>query len=260
MAFGQADTTALADSRGVVPPAEAADVRELRAAEMWDRYDSVVVGPGASRKSAGWFDTWQDMASADKLEWFSGRETAAGEAYTNQPTERTDWAQDLYQTRIEFIAPIGIGDLETDVNDAQTMPLLFSQMFPNQIAFKVILAESDEILKCPGSHLPAGLGTAYPFISGAAAPGVYGGSNGEPTVQNSWKWPEPIMLAAKAKLTVRATIDAPLRTLLASLPGPGYKQIPNGQGGVIQVPNWYVIRVSNWGPRYLQLRGARSSA
>jgi hypothetical protein len=68
------------------------------------------------------------------------------------------------------------------------------------------------------------------------------------------------MLAAKAKLTVRGSIDAPLRAMLASLPGPGAKRIPIGNGQYYEMPNWYGIRISFWGPRYLQMRGARSSS
>lgn len=261
MNFGQdVNLDALADSRGVIEKTAAARIRQIRSAEMWDRYDSIVIGPGASDKSRGWFDTWEDFANADQLEWFSGRDTAAGPAYTNQNTERTDWAQDLYQTRIEFIAPPGLGDLETDVNDGQTLPILFTQQFPNQISIKVVLADSDEIARAPASHFPAGIGGAYPSVYGAAAPGAIGAPNGDPHISNAWKWPDPIMLAAKAKLTVRGSIDAPLRGLLAAMAGPGYKDMPDGKGGIKQMPNWYTIRISHWGPRYLQIRGARSSA
>lgn len=256
--FGEQEV--IADGRGVIDKASAASIRDLRAAEMWDRYDSIVIGPGAALRSRGWFNNWVDFAGADQLEWFSGRDTAAGPAYTNQTTERTDWAQDLYQTRIEFLTPPGIGDLETDENDAQFTPLWFSTVFPNQISIRVVLAESDEIMRGPAAHFPAGLGGAYPLVAGAGAPTTVGSSNGEPHVSNAWKWPDPIMLAAKAKLTVRGSIDAPLRALLGAMAGPGNKLVPDGQGGFIEVPNWYVIRVSNWGPRYLQIRGARSSA
>lgn len=259
MNFGQ-DLEALADNRGVIPPNEAAKIRSMRSAEMWDRYDTVIIGKTSSGRSRGWFESWRDFAAADQLEWFSGRDTAAGPEWTNQNTERTDWAQDLYQTRIEFVCPPGLADLETDVNDAQTMPLLFSQMFPNQISIKVILADSDEIMRAPAVHYPAGLGATNQIVSGAASPSTIGGTNGDAHVSNSFKWPDPIMLAAKAKLTVRGSIGAPLRQLLQNLDGPGFKNVPDGKGGFVQVPNWYGIRISHWGPRYLQIRGARSSS
>ena len=36
--------------------------------------------------------------------------------------------------------------------------------------------------------------------------------------------------------------------------------VPDGAGGTVELPNWYIIRITMRGPRYLQLRGARSSA
>ena len=257
--YGQ-DIEALADSRGVVPPDAAANIRKMRSAETWTRYDTIVIGKGASQRSRGWFETWKEFSEADQLEWFSGRDTAAGPAYTNQNTERTDWAQDLYQTRIEFIVPPGLADLETDSNDALITPVLFSTLFPNLISIKVVLADSDEIMRAPAAFYPAGLGPAYGHISGAASPSTIAPSNGEPHISNSFVWPDPIMLAAKAKLTVRGSIDAPLRGLLADMIGPGSKNVPIGDGATSNMPNWYGIRISFWGPRYLQIRGARSSA
>lgn len=259
MNFGQQidDDT---DHRGVIGGQAAQSIRSMRASEMWTRFDTVVIGKGASNKSRGWFENWQDFASADTLEWFSGRDTAAGPAWTNQNTERTDWAQDLFQTRIEFIVPPGLGDLETDANDALVTPALFSQMFPNLISFRVVLADSDEIMRAPGSFFPAGLGPAYGAVAGVSSPTTFGSTNGEPHISNSFVWPQPIMLAAKAKLTVRGSIDAPLRGLLNGMPGPGVKKVHVGNGVFRDLENWYGIRVSFWGPRYLQIRGARSSA
>lgn len=257
--YGQ-DPEALADSRGVIPPGAAQNIRKMRSAEMWTRYDTIVIGDGAANRSRGWFNNWTDFANADQLEWFSGRDTAAGPAYTNQNTERTDWAQDLYQTRIEFITPPGLSDLETEANDALVTPALFTQMFPNLINIKVVLADSDEIMRAPAAFYPAGLGPAYGSVSAAGSPTTFGATNGEPHVSNNFPWPDPIMLAAKAKLTVRGSIDAPLRGLLAQMPGPGNKQVSIGGGAFATMPNWYGIRISFWGPRYLQIRGARSSA
>lgn len=264
--YGQADIMGpggageTVDDRGVLGQAAVSHLRQTRSREMWSRFDSIVIGPGSSRLSRGFFDTWEDFAAADQLLWFSGRDGGAGPAYTNQITERTDWAQDLYQTRIEFISPVGMSDLETEQVDGEITPLLFAHELPNALAMNVTLAESDNIAKAPASHFPAGFGNAYSSVSGAASPTVIAGVNGEPVVQNSWKWPEPITLASKSKLTVSASIDQPLRQLFAALPGPGFRNIPLADGGVHQLPNWYVIRISFDGPRYLQLRGARSSS
>ena len=260
MRLGQDEIDAATDSRGVIAADMAAKIRGMRAAEQWERIDSIVVGEGAANRSRGWFNTWADFANADRLQWFSGRDTAVGESYVNQQTERTDWAQDLDQTTVEFLPPPGLGSIESDNNDADITPILFGQVLPNQLALRVVLADSDEIAKAPAAHFPAGFGTAFPFIAGAGAPTVIAGTNGDPHVSNGWKWPEPVMLAAKAKITVFGTLDDPLRAALRTLPGPGAKLIPDLAGGVIRMPNWYTIKITHRGPRYLQLRGARSSA
>jgi hypothetical protein len=248
------------DDRGILGKNAVANLRKTRSREQWSRFDSIIIGPGAANLSRGFFNNWVDFANADGLQWFSGRDTGAGPTATNQYTERADWAQDLYQTRIEFITPTGMADLETEANDGDITPLLFAHELPNSLAMSIILAESDNIAKAPASHFPAGLGPAYPVVSGAAAPTVIGGTNGEPSIGNSWKWPEPITLAAQSKLTVQGSIDQPLRQLFANLPGPGFRRVPTAGGSFYDLPNWYQIRVSFDGPRYLQLRGARSSA
>ena len=260
MRLGQAEIDAATDGRGVIASAVASQIRELRAAEQWERVDSIVIGDGAANRSRGWFNTWVDFANADRLQWFSGRDTAVGESYVNQQTERTDWAQDLFQTMVEFIPPVGLAAIEEDNNDAEITPLIFAQLLPNQLALRVVLADSDEIAKAPATHFPAGVGLAQAQISALNAPGVLPGVNGDPHISNGWKWPEPVMLAAKAKITVYGTVDDPVRAMFRQLPGPGFKLIPDGQGGQIRMPNWYTIKITHRGPRYLQLRGARSSA
>lgn len=254
----QLDT--VADSRGVMPKAVVTRMRDKRSREQWTRYDSIVIGVGSSRLSRGFYESWADFANADRLLWFSGRDGGAGSAFTNQTTERTDWAQDLYQTRVEFVTPPGMGQLETEPTDAEIAPILFAQALPSSLALSVTLAESDEIARAPAVHFPSGLGNAFPVVSAAAAPTVIPGTNGEPHISNSWKWPEPITLAAKSKLTVSGLIDQPIRAALQNLPGPGFKRIPIGGGLFYDLPNWYVLRISFVGPRYLQLRGARSSS
>lgn len=257
--FGQEEIDAATDSRGVIGKSLAQQIRDARAAEQWERVDSIVIGPGASRLSRGWFDTWADLANVDQLQWFSGRDTGAGPSYVNQTSERTDWAQDLYQTHIEFLSPLGLGDLDSLSLDSQFSPQMFVNDLPRMLAIRIVLAEADEIAKAPANHFPAGFGTASMFFDGLAAPTVQAGSVGTPEVRNAFFWPEPIMLAQKSKLTVFGSIDAPIRRLLSTLPGPGVKLVPDGNGGFIEYPNYYTIKITFRGPRYLQLRGARSA-
>lgn len=258
--FGQEEINSASDHRGVVQASFAEQVRAARSAEWWERYDSIVIGPGARELSRGWFNDWQQLAAADRLTFFSGRDSSVGSAYTNQSTERTDWAQDLYHTHVELLAPVGASEIQTQSLDAQTTPLMFAHDLANQLVLTTKLAESDEIAMAPASHYPAGYGAAYGQNSGAASPITIAGTNGEPFIGNGWKWPEPIMLAAKAKLTVVGAIDDPLKSALRTLPGPGFRRVPNGDGTFTEIPNYYVIRMTFAGPRYLQLRGGRSSS
>lgn len=259
--FGQEQIDAATDSRGVIGKDLATQIRDARAAEQWERFDSIAVFEGAANLSRGWFNTFADLASVDQLQWFSGRDTGAGPSYTNQTTERTDWAQDLYQTTMEFLCPMAFGDLEENPNEgtAFTQQMWVNEL-PRMMGMRVVLAEADEIAKVPANHMPAGFGTSSMFYDGSAAPTAQVGSVGVPAVSNAFYWPEPIMLAAKAKLTVYGSIDAPLRRFLQQLPGPGAKLVPDGAGGFIRLPNVYEIRITMRGPRYLQLRGARSAA
>lgn len=260
MYFGQDEINSTTDRRGVVPSNFAEQVRAARAAEWWERYDSIVIGPGARELSRGWFNDWAQFAAADRLTLFSGRDSSVGPAYTNQPSERTDWAQDLYHTHVELLAPVGASEQQTISIDAQTTPLMFLHDLGAQLVLTTKLAESDEIAQAPASHYPAGYGVAYGQNAGAASPITIAGTNGEPFIGNGWKWPEPIMLAAKAKLTVLGSIDQPLKNALRTLPGPGFRRIANGDGTFTDIPNYYTIRMTFSGPRYLQLRGGRSSS
>ncbi len=218
MSYGQ-DIEVHPDSRGVIPAAEAAQVRELRAEEQWERYDSVVIGEQAEDQSRGWFNSWPGFAGAQQLRWFSGRDPGVGSAFTNQFSERTDWAQDFHQIMFEFIANTGLSDFEEDPNDAQITPLMFAQMLPQYLRLRVVLSDSDDIAGAPASHFPAGFGTSYPLVSGAAAPAVFAGNNGEPIVANSWKFPEPVMLAAKSQIRIEGEISQPLRNAFAGMAG-----------------------------------------
>lgn len=263
--------------RGLVHTDVAQEIRNTRVAEQWVRYDSIVIGPGASDVDNGWYNTWAEFAAASKLVWFDKRSANVGDAYSNQTAERSDWAQDFFQTGIEWFAPLGLGERETQILDQVIMPELFTRELPNRMAFSVKLAQADEIAQFPGTHAPSGMGTTGIVASQSAATLFSPGQQGDPHTSNSWKWPEPVMLPAQGTIRVTARIDSPLKELLAELGSignatpvrqcPGFKQIPpctvdtgfSEEPTFILYPNWYVIRVWFRGPRYLQLRGGRSA-
>jgi hypothetical protein len=248
----------IADSRGRVKNADT--VRTLRAREQWERYDTVIVGQGAQDQSKGWFNNFAGFAAVSQISWFQSRDSNVDLAYTNQKSERYDYAQDIYNCNIEFMSPAYQAEFDTLGESQKEALIIWTQELPKAMGFETLLADADIIAQGPGTAFMAGRGNAGGFATDTGASMVSGGNNGLAMRDNSWSFPEPIMIAAKAKLTVRAYIASPIKNLLAQLPGPGTVEIPNGLGGYITVPNWYGIRVSFRGPRYLQLRGARSAA
>jgi len=258
--LSQAEIDAATDQRGIIAPDVAALIRQTRVAEWYPRYDSVVVGEGAGNISRGWFNNWNDFSSGDQLTLFAGREGNVGAAYTNQKGPDLDFAQDLFETTIEFVVPTAIGDAEDNQTDTGWMQYVFGELLPQHMAVRIIMSDADEIIRAPAVHFPASTGSANKVIVDQASPTWNAGSNGATVIQNSWKWPTSIMVASKSKIITELSIDTPLRALFQNVTGPGGKIMPNGAGGTYRLPNWYFIRMTHRGPRYVQIRGARSSA
>ena len=257
--YGEDDgMTAKTDKRGVITNAEA--FRNARVAEPWERYDTVVIGPGAQDVDRGWFNTWADFANASKISWFPGRASGVGDSYTNTPDARTDFAQDILQTCVEFLAPPGLGEHADNVLDQGLSQLLFTYQLPTELPLRVKLAGTDEISVAPANHFPSSFGVAGTVVDGAAAPMVLPGSQGTPHITNNWAWPDPILLAAKSLISVETVLDRQSRGLFAAMPGPGNILVPLGGQLFYTQPCWYKIRITMRGPRYVQLRGARSSS
>lgn len=246
------------DTRGRVTNATA--VRMLRNKEQWERYDSVVIGVGASSQSKGWFDTFQGLARVSQISWFQSRDSNVDTCWTNQKSERYDYAQDLYQLMVEFLCPTYMAEFSQDGAAAKYAQLLWTQELPKALGMEALLADADIIAQAPATAFPAGRGNIGMFATDTGASVLNGGNNGVATRENSWLWPDPVMIAAVAKLTVRAYIGQPINNVLREMPGPGISKIPKGDGTYIDVPNWFAIRCTFRGPRYMQLRGARSAS
>jgi hypothetical protein len=242
-------------------------VRDLRSREQWIRYDSCVVGPGAREVDPSWFDTWAQFADADRIIFGNGkRNSNVGSAYTNQGSEREDYAQDIYQSGIEWVAPVGIHDYEQDSSDAMLMPLVFTRELPNRVSIKAVIADTDTNVIAPAIHWPASVGTTGQATDDSANNATMPGQTGNVDLRSAWSWPEPVRIPAKGLFSVEMRIDQPWkRALLSLVNSPKNKVInvppPLGGNGfaIVEVPNWYVIRVWHRGPRFVQLRGARSS-
>lgn len=252
------DPERMADDRGIVPAAVAREIRKVRIAEEWIRYDCINIGRGAGSVS-GWYENWAEFANSDSHTWFGGRQGGPGKSFTNQSAERNDFAQDIRYFKCEFIAPTGLSAIEDNGNDGLNMPLLFTQLLPTMMHISVVMSDTDEILSVPASELTTGnVGTD---ISSAGAPTVMTKTSGGNNARNGFFWPTPVMVAAKSRMTFQARIDRPFRELLAGLAGPGNKDVPvgDGTGATIQMANWYQIKMYAGGPRVVQPRGARSS-
>lgn len=242
-------------------------VRGIRSREQWIRYDSCVVGPGARDVDPSWFNTWAEFADADRLIFGNGkRNSNVGAAYTNQGSEREDYAQDIYQSGIEWVAPAGIHDKEEDDTDAMFMPLVFTRELPPRTSIKCVIADTDTNVIAPAIHWPASVGNTGQGTDDSANDVTLPGQTGNVDLRSAWSWPEPVKIPAKGLFMVEMRLDQPWkRALLSLVNSPKNKtvQIPPPLGGLsigtMVVPNWYIIRVWHRGPRYVQLRGARSS-
>lgn len=257
-------TKAAAEGTGVVPRELADIVRAVRNKEQWIRYDTVVIGEGAATYDDGWFNTWADFANAASIDFFSGRSGKVGKAWTNQTTERYDYAQDIYQMSFEMIAPMGLGDYDDDPLDTLFFPQLWTREAAQQMSGTVALADADTIFEGPLTHAPAGVGNSGSAYTDSAGPVVNPGTNGVPYMKNTWVWPDPIMIPAKGRLSASVSLANPLKSFLTRYTASPSAMLvpmspPDPAGATIRFPKWFGIRITFRGPRYLQLRGARSS-
>lgn len=253
------------DSSKRVSPEQARTIRETRVAEPFVFVDTIVIGPGARTRDPGWFDTWQQFADASEVVWHTRRNPNVGEAYTNRPTERLDYAFDLYKLGIDFYAPSGMARHELDFIDGSIMPMLFGDELIRCMSFSLDISSTDNLLKIRGDKAPAG-GASSGFFADASPAGiVHASQNGTPQFRNMFSFPEPVMVPASATLTVTSRVNDPIKAYFSQLttsPGNKLLPLPNPAGGVQQFvfyPNWYKIAVFYVGARYLQIRGARSA-
>lgn len=246
-------------------------MQSARNREQWLRYDSIVIGPGAKDVSTGWFNSFADFANADNLTWFTAnRNGDVGLAYANISGTQEDFAQRVYQSGVEFIAPLGSANFDdAAIEGTGILQSMFVAELSKRMSFQFKVQDTDNVIIAPGIHLPGATGVEgqQGVIQGALASNA--GHNGAARVENSWKWPDPLALPAKSKITVTAQISKPIKDFLLQLDNlPGSKSIPVPAGTdadgnpLVEFAtqrNWYVIRVWHRGPRYVQFRGTYSA-
>lgn len=251
------------DASRRVSPELAKYMRETRVAEAFKWIDSVVIGPGAAQRDPGWFNTWNDFATASDIVWHTRRNPNVGKAYTNRPNERLDYAFDLYRLAIGFRAPIGYTRYSQELSDQQIMPLKFTHELPTEMSFSLDISSTDNLLEVRGDYAGAGAGPSNSWIVPDGGGVVDAGNNGVPYFKHMWSFPEPVMVPAGATLTVTSRVNDPIKQLMTGLNNqPGFAAFPFGAAGAPIIkfdPCWYVISVVYIGARYLQVRGARSA-
>lgn len=244
---------------------DTAEVRKLRAEEQWERYDTICVGRGAKSISPSWFENFADFANADSLTWNDGTRTRqVGTSYNNQSGDTEDFAQRIYQSGIDFEAPSGMEGYEEVAAEAGMMQQIWIRDMPSMMSVTVTLQDTDAVLLVPAHHMPSSAGVTGAQNNGAGFLVSDAGQRGTADMRNTWTWPLPLEIAAKSKLSVSARIDTPIREFLRgldTLPTGKVITVPAGPNlsKAVQYRNWYRIRVWHRGPRFVQLRGARSS-
>ena len=250
--------------RELIPAAEAAKIRATRSKETWIRYDTILVYDGASVLDQGWYDSFAGMAGASRLVWFGGRNSSVGEAWTNQNTEREDWAFDCFEWGIEFLAPVGNANYDEQAGDVAFWPSFWVQELPRGMNFRLDIANSDNLATIPGNYAPPGYGARGAVADGAGAQLFAPGNQGDAHVSNTYKFGDPLMIPASAQIRVTAQIDDVYRSPMRGAVGcPGFKGVPCGGAPsptLLRFINVFGIRVFLRGFRYLQQRGARSAS
>lgn len=240
--------------------------RDARAQQPWIRYDSVVVGQGFGGNQIGWYNNFREFALEEQLVFFSTNRTKqAGLEFVNISGDTEDWAQKIYATRIEFGASPGIGQYDEDSRDSTLWQYFWKEELTRRMSVAVEVADTDNVFQGVPVMMPSNMGTENSNSDGNASAVNSGAHTGQANLGVGYVWPKPLVVPAKGKITVTMRLGRGLRQLLQSVAdGPGVKVVPvvdpvSGEETVQTIPNVFFIRVSMWGPRRVQLRGARTS-
>lgn len=239
------------------------EVEDLRSEEQWLRYDTEMVGHNAKRVTASWSENLAEFANKDLLTFNDGTRTKTiGKSWCNQSGNTEDFAQEIYQSGVEFFCYVGNGRATQSAFDAVDLPTIWLSELPYCMNFSFKLQDTDEHLLVPGIHLPGLTGTNGTVVSDPGLPLVKAGHTGIASFRDGWNWPKPLQIPAKKKLVVEVLLDKPLKQFLQALDGnpSTATYIVNdganpGQTKEVTRDLWCGIRVWHRGPRRVQLRG-----
>lgn len=231
--------------------------QDVKVRQPWLKYDSIVIGPGAKTQDTGWFNTWQEFASASKISWFGDRSSSVPDWATSDDSDRTDWPYMIHQFGIEFWAPHTLQTRNALLTD-NWAPLYFTQNLPFRLAFRLQLAQTDQILKLPGVHAPGGTGASGTVLDNSPSAMVIPPSNGTQSIKNSWIFPDPVKISTRSLIRLETKVEFPDQQFLAQAVGPGSQFFPvNAAGDPALLGNYYIIRAWLRGARYIENIGAR---
>lgn len=216
------------------------------------------VGEGAGTADPGWYNTFQDLALQDRLLFFNGRKSNAL-AWTNQPGDRRDWQFNAQFISLEMFATLpALGEYLTNPLDSTVYPQIWGQL-AQAMSIQIAMGDAADIVwQSNLAFIPTSSAPTGGAIVGPAAPSSIMGTIGTPIKKNN-TLPLQLNIPAKSKLDVSLQIAPQLKQLFNNvlLPAPGRLTLPVGPGGApVSSPIWYGIRLSLYGIRRVQLRGA----
>lgn len=246
--------------RRILDPGLIAKIRSTRVPQPFMLYDSINIGDGQNDISRGWYNTWAGFGRAQMLKFFEGRDPNTDSAYVNITTPTADFAYEIKMISIEFWAPTGYSDRDTDANDTEFVPDLWTRQVPFQSSVNILTQNgADQLIQIPCVHAPGGSGQSQPQLGAAATPQYIPGTNGTAQFSNRFVMQNAYMLPAKASMQAELQISSPVREVLQTIAGPGFTQYTNGAGQTVEMPKVYTVRIGLLGMRYLQIRGVRAA-
>lgn len=246
---------AATDQRGVVSRDVAEMIRSSRQAEKYGLNDAHLITPNASNIDNGYSVSWQDLADTGEMKFFVNRSSKVGQDLSNFGSDRRDFAYDLEEISVSFKSPEFPLDYMSSAIDGTLVSQIFRLMFADQSQLGLKIGDVDDTLSIPVSRAPSGSGPSGVALDGNANSNNFYGTNGVAALQNSWKFDVPIMIAARGKFEITIALSRYIKQILNALPPIGNAIIPNGNGGVTQIPLQYMVRVDVTGTRYVAFRG-----
>lgn len=238
-------------------------MRQARDANAFTLFDTMFIGQGAGAADPGWYNNFQDFAIQDSIQFFQGRRSNSL-AWTNQPGERRDWQFKAQFISLEFFALYpSLGAYLSQPLDADFYPALWAQLCQS-MSMQIAMGDAADIVwQSPLSFVPTSSAPTGTRLEGVTAPSTTIGTNGVAIKKNN-SLPFPggaLDIPAKSKINMTLQIGAQMKQFLSEtlLPPPGSVQIPTAAGPVTR-PQWYGCRIIMHGIRFVQIRGAMSSA